>query len=187
MPRSRMVVRLLLSLLTFMGFVAVHAVEPDDVEGLQAWWTADTLGLANAAKVEGWPDRSGNKHDLTYADGVAPDFYDNWINGGPVVYVREGTMAVADPFVLNDHTIFLVYRADGAPRKGLFHGAAESQGVVLQDGEERRDVYHGANTVTAYNTSSPEAKDFRISVLGRKGAAFRSWLNGKDISSGAEL
>ena len=189
MCRTRFSALLTSSLIACVLFSGGHAeaVEPDDIEGLQAWWTADSLSLNNADKIETWADRTGNKHDLTYASGVAPDYYENWINGEPVVYVREGTMSVANPFQLNDHTIFLVYRADGAPSKGLFHGGTDSHGILLQDGAERRDVYHGANTVTAYNTSSPEAKEFRISVLGRRSANFRAWLNGKDVSSGGEL
>jgi hypothetical protein len=166
---------------------AFAEVSPDEIGGLEAWWSADSLSLANGGKVAEWKDRTQNKHDLKHSGGVHPDYYENWVGDKPIVYAREGTMSVTDPFTLVDHTIFLVYRAEGAHTKGLFHGSSELRGILLQRGDERFDSYNAGSAGSVnYDTGTSPAEQFRVTVLGRERAALHAWLNGKEISSYAE-
>jgi hypothetical protein len=166
---------------------AIAGVSPDEIDGLEAWWSADALSLANGGKVTVWADRTENKHDLKHSGGVQPDFYENWAGDKPIVYAREGTMSVADPFTLVDHTIFLVYRAEGAHTKGLFHGSSELRGIVLQRGDERFDTYNAGSAGSInYDVGSSPAEEFRVTALGRERGTLRAWLNGEEISSNTE-
>ena len=168
---------------------AIAEVSPDQIDGLEAWWSADSLSgsLANGGKVATWQDHSENKHHLEHSGGVTPDYYENWAGDKPIVYAREGTMSVTNPFTLVDHTIFLVYRAEGAHTKGLFHGSSELKGIVLQRGDERFDTYNAGSAGTVnYDTGSSPAEEFRVTALGRERGTLSAWLNGKEISSHAE-
>ena len=65
-------------------------VDPGEVPGLHAWWSAsDLLHLSDDALVGEWPDRSGNGHDLAATSAEtrptlhhSPDGF----NGLPAVY-----------------------------------------------------------------------------------------------------
>ena len=85
---------------------------PDELEGLVAWYTVDSLHreLRDEMPVKVWKDSSGNGHDLTDdANGSTTVFHTVALNGKPLVEVgRLNSHSVADPFELKDHTIFLV-------------------------------------------------------------------------------
>jgi hypothetical protein len=169
------------------------SARPDKVDGLEAWWSADSAGgsLSNGANLISWEDRSGNEHHLTAASGLPPQYYDSQVNGKPAIYVNKGAMAVAEPFSLGEHTIFLVYRTEGAPKKAFFHGTTDRFGVMLRDKGHSLDSYqHGqatAGTSFAYNSPTPAAEEFRVSVLARGNGTLRAWLNEEDVSSNVEF
>lgn len=48
-----------------MMFSGTTALRPDQVSGLNAWWKADALSLANLAQVASWVDSSGNGLTMT--------------------------------------------------------------------------------------------------------------------------
>jgi hypothetical protein len=53
------------------------------ISGLQGWWKADALALADNATVTSWTDSSGNARHLD--TGGAPTFQTNELNGLPIV------------------------------------------------------------------------------------------------------
>jgi len=175
------------------GPVLGNVFQPGDVEGLEAWWRADSLtaSLDNGDKVVVWKDQAEHEHDLTSATGVAPDFYENQINGKPIVYVRKGAMSMATPFSMQEHTIFVVYKAEGGARKAFFHGASDSHGILLRRLEQTLDTYQSGDTNPGnqmnYGTPTPAAPDYRITVLAREKSRLRSWFNGEDVSSNTEF
>lgn len=59
------------------------SISPDNISGLKLWLKADSLSQSDGSTVNSWIDSSGNSN--TVVAGNAPLFYNNIINGKPVV------------------------------------------------------------------------------------------------------
>lgn len=76
---------------------------PADLNGLAAWWKADTVALADGATVTTWPDSSGNGLDLTAVG--APIYKTAGLNNQPTVrlpgtatnYLKNDSINLAQP------------------------------------------------------------------------------------------
>ncbi len=165
---------------------------PDQIEGLVAWYTVDSLHrkLRDERPVKVWKDSSGNGHDLTDdANGSTAVFHTVAVNGKPLVEVgRWNSHSVADPFELKDHTIFLVCSI-GIPSRALFRSDMdEKAGLVLSQNGTRNLYQSGKNNRwTSYNSPTDFPAGFHVSVLARESGALRSFVNGRDLSSDSDL
>ena len=73
---------------------AAAASTPDQIDGLQAWYRADSLSgsLSRDKPVTSWPDDSGNGHDLTEDQkGLPALFTPLQVNNLPAVKIQKGT------------------------------------------------------------------------------------------------
>lgn len=167
---------------------------PDQIEGLVAWYRADTLGrtLQNGEPVRTWDDASGNGHHLTDDENGEPALFQvAQVNKHPAVQVRAAnTHSVTAPFDLADHTVFLVFKSTANDR-ALFAGeTADTSGVVLRVGgqsHEYHDRGNRAEQVKGYNAPAALAEDYTVTVLGRDGGKLRAFLDGEDRSAGTDF
>ena len=165
---------------------------PDEVAGLAAWYTVDSLHreLRDEEPVKIWKDSSGNGHDLTDdANGLPAVFRTVSLNGKPLVQVgRLNSYSVADPFELNDHTIFLVYSI-GMPPSALFRSDTDEKAGLILNQDGTRNLYQSGknNRLTGYNRATDLPAGFHVSVLARESGALRSFVNGRDLSSDSGL
>lgn len=170
---------------------AGHAAEPDSITGLEAWYSADAMqkSLSRDDPVSTWTDLSGKGHDLTGdRKGLPALFTPQQVNGLPAVQVRKAeSYTVKSPFELGEHTIFLVYRAD-APGRVLFRSNTDKLHGVILRGEGRTDQLQTSSPVqtTNYGTTTLPRGKFGITVLGREAGFLKAFINGADVSVGAE-
>jgi hypothetical protein len=66
------------------GSTVVQFGDPSDISGLNGWWKADSLSLADGDPVTTWTDSSGSGYDLTEAT-LRPSYQTNEQNGLPAV------------------------------------------------------------------------------------------------------
>jgi hypothetical protein len=167
------------------------AQQPGSIDGLVAWYRADLLGrsLSDGEPVRKWEDHSGNGHDLVDDENGQPAlFVAGQVNRHPAVQVRKAnTHAVSDPFVLAEHTVFVVYRCGGNER-ALFSNAAQNAGVLLRVGGERHHYQDGRpDRIAAFNEPTALGDGWSVTVLGRSGSGMRGFVNGKDVSTNASF
>lgn len=183
---------LLFALLLWCGPAAAEEVEPlqpDDVDGLEAWFKTDTLHRKLNANehVSNWPDSSGNGHDLEM-DGRAaqPIFMTLRLNRKPVVHIVKGAKwALNQPFKLDDHTIFIVYLSR-FPERALFcHQGNDAHCILLHDSNDRMIYTIGTEQelIIPYSTPGTAADDYRITALGREDGLLKAFVNGADVSA----
>jgi hypothetical protein len=167
----------------------VHAVEqPDQFEGLVAWYRADALQLGNGDKVAVWPDASGQGHALTDdGNGLHAVFESVQVNNLPAVRIRKGNShSVTDPFELGDHTIFVVYRSKNPSRALLRDPANEFSGILLGSERLHHQLRYGSLKSATYGTFSQDTRSFSITVLGRYAGVMKAFINNNDVSTGGE-
>jgi hypothetical protein len=180
-------VLLLFCLTTQGGFAA----GPDSIAGLEAWYSADALqkSLSRDDPVSTWSDMSGKGHDLKGdRKGLPALFTPRQVNDLPAVQVRKAeSYTVTAPFELGEHTIFLVYRAD-APGRVLFRSNTDKLHGVILRAEGRTDQLQTSSPVrtTNYGTTTLPRGKFGITVLGREAGFLKAFINGTDVSVGAE-
>jgi hypothetical protein len=167
------------------------AAAPEEISGLEAWYKADSLqgSLSRDKPVVSWPDVSGNGHDLTEdQDGLPALFTPNQVNSLPTVKIQKETkFSIAAPIELGDFTIFLVYRSD-KPGRALFRSNIDKfQGIIMRsEGKsDRLQISSPLRTISFGSTALPN-RTYGITVLARQSDLLRSFLNGADISVGAE-
>jgi hypothetical protein len=178
-----------IALLSALG--AATAAAPDQINGLEAWYRADALqqSLSRDNPVSTWPDASGNGHDLTDDKNGLPALYAPMqVNNLPVIRVQKGSKySVASPFELGDHTIFVVYRADNAGRAFFRSNSDKFHGVILRAEGKWDQLQISAPIQTKnYGSSTQPGRAFGITVLARQSDLLMTFLNGVDISAGAE-
>jgi hypothetical protein len=165
----------------------------EEIGGLAAWYRADSLRgkLRNGDPVTTWDDQSGNGHHLTDDRNGQPALYiDSQLVGPPVVQVRSANShSVTAPFELTEHALFLVYKADARAR-ALFRGSPHHGVLLGADGD--RHVYQNGgilpNQLVGYCKPTELPAGYSITVLGRdRSGALKSFINGKDVSSGLVL
>ncbi len=167
------------------------AAGPDSIAGLEAWYSADSLqnSLSRDDPVSTWVDLSDKGHDLICdRKGLPALFTPQQVNGLPAVQVRKAeSYTVTAPFELGEHTIFLVYRAD-APGRVLFRSNTDKLLGVILRGEGRTDQLQTSSPVqtTNYGTTTLPRGKFGITVLGREAGSLKAFINGTDVSVGAE-
>jgi hypothetical protein len=177
------------ALLVVGPVASVHAVEqPDQFEGLVAWYRADALQLGNGDKVAVWPDASGQGHDLTDdGNGLHAVFESVQVNNLPAVRIRKGNShSVKDPFELGDHTIFVVYRSKNPSRALLRDPADEFSGILLGSDRLHHQLRYGSLKSATYGTLSQDTRSFSITVLGRYAGVMKAFINNNDVSTGGE-
>jgi hypothetical protein len=186
------------SLTNESGNVPLLALRTDDfpltVSGLQAWYAADRLPLADGDAVSTWTDLSGNARHLTAGGALRPVLAANQQNGKPVVRfdgvddgMSSSAFAVAQP-----NTMFCVARSRGAfsgasetifggTNGGIFRGAGDTNGrFVLFFGTSLN--YSAADTTVAQvlsavvnGASSSNFRNGTAAGSGNAGAA--AWVN----------
>jgi len=184
--RPRIASLILLALLT-CGLAWGGTV--DSIPGLVAWYAADSLQLNDGAPVRNWRDLSPHGHDLVDDRNGAPALLrSDQLNGLPAVRMQKANShSVTDPFVLTQHTIFIVYATD-QPQRALFRGRGEpTVGLLLRD-EKSRDIFlNGPAGAVRYGTRGATGASFGITVLGRESNALRAFVAGEEVSSGDEF
>lgn len=162
---------------------------PDEIEGLVAWYTVDSLHreLRDGESVSVWKDSSGQGHDLIDdRNGLTALFRTVELNRRPAVEVRKmNSFSVTRPFELEDHTIFLVYSIGALPPCALFRSAGDEKHGLILGLEGRKILYQNGKShlVTRYNRAALFPTDLNVSVLGRESGALRMFINGRDDSS----
>jgi hypothetical protein len=187
--------RALLTLLFITGLLvtagpAAHAetITPDTIGGLTAWYRASDLGLNTGAKVGTWPDASENGHDLVDdATGLHATYDAVQANNHPAVVIRKGNShSVTNPFELADHTIFVVFRTRLSGRALFRSDADEFSGVVLRADELHDRLVYSSGQGLNYGSVQEPSRSFGITTLGRQAGLLYSFVNGVDVSAGAE-
>lgn len=168
--------------------LAGEARSPDEVDGLEAWYQIETVHAQrnDGEVVSTWKDSSGNGHHLLdERNGVRAILQIKQVNGKPAVLIRKGnTHAVAVPFTLDDHAIFLVYRSDYTSRALFQSDEDESRGLLLRT-EERLNQYQngGPEYMQSYNTRASVPAGFSVTVLTRGAGLLGCFVNGLDVST----
>jgi hypothetical protein len=165
-------------------------IGPGEIPGLVAWYKVDSLHarLKDGSQVRTWEDSTPNRHDLVFDEKSDPaTFHAVALNDLPVVQIGEGNRyAVARPFDLEDHTIFLVCATQLNERALFRSDASENRGVLLFHNSQSHQYRMGSHGhVVSYNTPQRLKSDASITVLGREAGRLRSFVNGKDLSSGS--
>ncbi len=179
------------TLLVISAATVTSAASPiEETPGVVAWYSIDSLHqkMRNGEAVATWNDSSGNGHHLTSDEtGTQAVFEVLQIAGKPALRVgRANTYSVADPFILENHTIFLVYAAS-ATTCALFQSNIGSQGgygVILRD-DGKHDYYKHGQQSASYNRDIQLGGNFSLTMLGREAGIMRSTVNGADLSSNA--
>lgn len=190
---SRGALRWVATLLAVIQATALAAQSrPDEIEGLVAWYTVDSLHreLRDLEPVKVWKDSSENGHNLIDdANGVTAVFHTVHLNGKPLVEVgRLNSYSVSDPFELQDHTIFLVCSV-GTPLRALFRSDTDEKAGLILSQDGTRNLYQSGKhqRLTSYNSATDLPAGFHVSVLARESDALRSFVNGRDLSSDSDL
>lgn len=99
------------------------AFSPPDIEGLEGWWTGDSLGLANGDPVNSWSDLTGLATGTPFGTGPNPTFAASSINGHASLSTSATgmSMGLALPHrsPRNYVTFFLVARNRNGPGRVL--------------------------------------------------------------------
>jgi hypothetical protein len=116
------------------------AFSPDDIAGLQGWWKADTIGLADGANVTTWEDSHTSNRDLTGATGQTHET--NELNGLPVVrFDGVDDMMATSTFTWNQPvTLFVLCKFRSSYTAGQI-GVLDSAGAAF-----RRYFYRASST-----------------------------------------
>jgi hypothetical protein len=167
------------------------AIAPDSLSGLVAWYNTDSLHRHSRHRdtIDRWTDSSTKRRHLTAEwENIPPIFNTLQLNGKPVVRISRAThFDVAQPIVLDDHTIFLVYASEHT-RRALFQNDSDPKHGLILGHEGRLHLYqNGKAGLFNYNDSTPLDLDYSITVLGREAGSLRAFVNGIDISSRIEL
>jgi hypothetical protein len=167
------------------------AASPDQIDGLVAWYKADELqqNLGRDKPVSTWPDISGNGHDLTEDQkGLPALFTPAQANNLPAVRMQKGTrFTVAKPFELGDCTIFVVYRRDSDGRAFIRSDTDMFLGIILGADGKWDQLQTSAPVATInFGSATQGLREYGITVLARQSDFLMSFLNGADISAGAE-
>jgi concanavalin A-like lectin/glucanase superfamily protein len=92
------------------------AFSPDDLAGLEGWWKADSLVLADGDPVATWIDSSGNGRDVTQGTAASkPTYQTGELNGLPVVRydgVDDYLENTSFPNAADEYTVFVVAKLD---------------------------------------------------------------------------
>jgi hypothetical protein len=165
--------------------------EPAEVSGLVAWYKVDSLHRhkRDGDTIDRWTDTSRRGHDLDAAwENEPPEFDTLQLNELPVVVISGAShFDVARPFELGDHTIFLVCATEYTKRALFRSDSDPKQGVILHQDGQSHYYQKGKEGLFPYNRATDLDADHSITVLGREAGALKAYVNGIDISSGAEL
>jgi hypothetical protein len=181
-----------LLLLLAVPVAALSAVVPEKLPGLVAHYEATTLhsDYDNGGKIQVWPDSSGNGHDLVHTgSGGLAVFRTRRLDGKPVVEIQKGSYDVTEPFELDDHTIFLVYRTKFVER-ALFSSDEQSTfGLVLHVDKTKHQLRTGGvGSVThSYSKRADSTGEYGIAILGRDAGRLRAFADGVEVSTGNHL
>lgn len=175
-------------LLAVRPLAAAEALVPDEVGGLEAWYQIETVHaqLNDGEVVSTWKDSSGNGHHLIdERSGVRAILQIKQLNGKPAVLIRKGnTHSVALPFALEDHAIFLVYRADYSSRALFQSDVDEARGLLLRSDEKLHQFQNGGpEYMQSYNARASLPQGFNVTVLTRGAGVLGCFVNGVDVSS----
>jgi hypothetical protein len=164
---------------------------PAQVPGLTAWYEVGSLHrhTRDGDTIRRWADSSRQGHDLTATgEDVLPRFETLALNGKPVVAVGQANrFDVANPFELDDHTIFLVFGSEYTER-ALFRSDSDSRrGVILGENGRSHEYQNGKEGRFRYTRPGPLELGFGITVLGRESGVLKGFVNGADVSSDVEF
>jgi hypothetical protein len=164
---------------------------PGDVPGLAAWYDIDSVHRRSrdGEGVDRWPDSSGNGHHLVPArEHRLPLFFTDRLNGKPIVWIDpENCFDVAQPFELDDHTIFVVYASDQPGRVLLRSDTDPARDIVLGAAGRFHQIESGGRRAVSYTRSTPIGTDFAIATLGRVSGKLRAFIDGGQLSSGLDM
>jgi hypothetical protein len=167
---------------------AAGAFSPDDLAGLEGWWKADSLVLADGDPVATWTDSSGNGRDATQGTAsLRPTYRTNVVNGLPIVRGDESDDSLVLPDFLTGFTagtLFWVAKVGADPPGGdnsapaLFFGSHGSdEHWPWTDG----NIYYGfGSTVrhTVGDLATSLADAFRVWANISAASDWRVYLNG---------
>ena len=104
------------------GYHRAAVFSPASIAGLEVWYEADRLALADTDPVATWPDLSGNGNDAVDGTDTTPLFQASVpaFNDLPTVLFNTDTDRLdATTFTLSQPlTYFVVAPNDGPPRQG---------------------------------------------------------------------
>ena len=127
--------------------------------GLQSWYDASTLALADGAAVTAWSDLSGNNRHLVTFEGT-PNIKTNVVNGLSAVNFRNESLqqAVASPYFAKD--VFVVFRSDNGTNFGPDWGAP----IGVKDADDNNRMWMLQGNEDRFWDGEPPAKVVRNGV-----------------------
>ncbi len=168
-----------------------EVLAPDQVNGLVAWYELESVHRhsRDGDSVERWSDSSGNGHNLVGASDVGfPVFRIKGLNDRPTVSLRRtNRFNVAEPFDLDDHTIFIVYATELNKRAFVSSETNARLGIVLQEEARFDHLQDGSGGSFRYNRMTQAFAGFRIMALGRQRGSLKAFVNGRNQSSGLSV
>ena len=124
---------------------------PQVINGLVAWWKADSLSLADGTTVTLWPDSSGNSHDAGQQTGqTAPTFLNNQVNGLPALNFTGARLVLNPPAggaapgsvdLTDDHTVLAVYKQDAGNDGVIIGNQSVNRQYRINNGGTRQDSF----------------------------------------------
>ena len=150
------------------------------ITGMAAHWKADSLSIAEGAKISSWTDSSGNGHNLVQSDSnKQPTVNYSMYNGYPAVsFVPADNTRLAlatnpDSLNTNEYTIFVV----AAP--GTMSGR---DGSILKNGT----AYDLRATPYASGTgATPPSNSYEFKTTESGGSSLANRVNGIDQYTGS--
>lgn len=166
---------------------------PSGVSGLQVWYKADTLVLANGAAVPSWSDSSGNNNTATQADATRqPTYQTNQTPNGtkPIVRAAAGgdnddrmdlTSGVA---LTGDFTVFWCWKVTDLSANRAYCGNTATGTQIAQQTTTTMRVRDDASTTLTITHAAINTTSFYRVVLVRSGNTVTRYVNGSSDGSG---
>ncbi|WP_169051894.1 LamG-like jellyroll fold domain-containing protein [Halorhabdus amylolytica] len=146
--------------------------QPDDIDGLAAWFDATTLDVSGGNAIASWPDQTANANDVM-ARG-SPTFDADAFGAGGVRFDGDDAFVAEEPTGLNltdEMTVFTVFTADSnlSDNIGVLHG--KQGGAAHNDRNwwhslDNGQGYAGGDGQLGFRTSSNGDVDFTLVAEG---------------------
>lgn len=158
---------------------------PSDIAGMQNWYKADALSLANNDPIATWADASGNANTLLGTTTTRPLFKTNQYNSLPCV-TYDGT----DDFLIKTSnvanaagsakTAMVVCKCTKNDSAAFGNATSGSQMRMRRAGSNQMNFYTGSSEEVSTGTWNHLVGDLNLFTWTRNAANSTSWMQGPE-------